>query len=146
MILNSPPAILYVDDEENDVVLFRRGVERARLPNPLQIAADGVEAINYLAGNGPFADRAQHPLPALVILDLNLPGKSGFEVLSWARGQPHLASLPMVIYTSSPLLIDKDTARLLGADDFIIKSPHVDEIAALARSLAKRWLSPASSA
>ena len=44
---------------------------------------DGAQAIDYLAGNGPFADRSQHPLPALVLLDLNLPKKSGFDVLSW---------------------------------------------------------------
>ena len=60
-ILNSPPAILYVEDEENDVVLFRRGFERARLPNPLRIAVDGVEAIDYLAGNGPFAEPQPTP-------------------------------------------------------------------------------------
>ena len=145
-ILNSPPAILYVEDEENDVFLFRQGFERARLPNPLHIAVDGVEAIDYLAGNGPFADRSLHPLPSLVLLDLNLPGKSGFQVLSWAREQPQFASLPMIIYTSSSLPIDKDTARLLGADDFMIKSPHVDQIAALARKLVERWLSQAAPA
>ena len=52
----------------------------------------------------------------------------------------------MIIYTSSPLAINKDTARLMGADDFFIKSPHVDQIAALARKLVERWLSQAAPA
>jgi CheY-like chemotaxis protein len=104
---------------------------------------DGAQAIDYLAGNGPFADRSQHPLPALVLLDLNLPKKSGFDVLSWIRQQPQFSSLPVVIYTSSVGLIDKDTARLLGATDCFIKCSAVSHIAELARSFAERWLIPA---
>ena len=104
---------------------------------------DGAQAIDYRAGNGPFADRSQHPLPALVLLDLNLPKKSGFDVLSWIRQQPQFSSLPVMIYTSSVGLIDKDTARLLGATDCFIKRSAVSHIAELARSFAERWLIPA---
>ncbi len=137
------PAILYVEDEPSDVLLLHVAFSRARLPNPVHIAVDGAEAIDYLAGNGPFADRSQHPLPALVLLDLNLPKKSGFDVLSWIRQQPQFSSLPVVIYTSSVGLIDKDTARLLGATDYFVKRSGVSHIAELARSLAERWLTPA---
>jgi CheY-like chemotaxis protein len=138
--VKSPPAILYVEDEPNDVLLLRLAFKRARLSNPFHTAADGVEAINYLAGNGPFADRHRHPLPSLVLLDLNVPKKSGFEVLMWVRQQPQFSSLPVVIYTSSVGLLDKDTARLLGATDFLIKRSDLNQIATLARSLADRWL------
>jgi CheY-like chemotaxis protein len=143
--VNSPPAILYVEDEENDVELFRFGIARARLPNPVHVAVDGVQAIDYLAGHGPFADRSQHPLPALVILDLNLPKVNGFEVLRWLRQQPQLVSLPVVIYTSSVGLVDKDTARLLGATDFVVKLSDVNQIADLARGFAQRWLTQSAS-
>ena len=138
--MTSQRTILYVEDEEGDVLLFRLAFTRACLPNPVQIAVDGAEAIDYLAGNGPFADRTQHPLPALVLLDLNLPKKSGFEVLSWVRQQPQFSCLPVVIYTSSVGLIDKDTAQLLGATDYYIKRSDVNHIAELARSLTERWL------
>jgi CheY-like chemotaxis protein len=137
----SQPAILYVEDEPTDVMLLRIAFTRAGLTNPVHVAVDGAQAIDYLAGNGPFADRSQHPLPALVLLDLNLPKKSGFDVLSWIRQQPQLSSLPVVIYTSSVGLIDKDTARLLGATDYFIKRSAVSHIAELARSFAERWLS-----
>ena len=136
----SQPAILYVEDEPSDVVLLRVAFTRAGLTNPVHIAVDGAEAIDYLTGNGPFADRNLHPLPALVLLDLNLPKKSGFDVLSWIRQQPQFSSLPVVIYTSSVGLIDKDTARLLGATDCFIKRSAVSHIAELARSFAERWL------
>jgi CheY-like chemotaxis protein len=143
--VNSPPAILYAEDEENDVLLLRLGFKRARLPNPIHIAADGVQAVDYLAGNGPYADREQHPLPSLVLLDLNLPRRSGFEVLRWARQQPEFSSLPVVIYSSSVGLADKATARHLGATDFLAKSSDVGEIAELARRLAERWLAQGAS-
>ena len=84
---------------------------RAGLTNPVHVAVDGAQAIAYLAGNGPFADRNQHPLPALVLLDLNLPKKSGFDVLSWIRQQPQFSSLPVVIYTSSVGLIGAVSAH-----------------------------------
>ena len=137
------PAILYVEDEASDVLLLRIAFKRANLSNPVHIARDGAEAIDYLAGNGPFADRSQHLLPALVLLDLNLPKKSGFEVLKWIRQQPQFSSLPVVIYTSSVGLIDKETAQLFGATDYFVKRSGVNHIAELARSLAERWLTPA---
>jgi CheY-like chemotaxis protein len=139
----SQPAMLYVEDEKSDVLLLRVAFSLARLTIPVHVVVDGAQAIDYLAGNGPFADRSQHPLPALVLLDLNLPKKSGFEVLSWIRQQPQFASLPVVIYTSSVGLIDKDTAQLLGATDYFVKRSGVSDIAELVRSLAERWLTPA---
>jgi DNA-binding response OmpR family regulator len=74
---------------------------------------------------------------------LNFPKKSGFNVLSWIRQQPQLSSLPVVIYTSPVGLIDKVTARLLGATDYFIKRFAVSHIAELTRSFAERWLIPA---
>lgn len=143
--MNTAPAILYVEDENPDVLLLHLAFKRARLPNPIHTALDGAEAIDYLAGNGPFADRSQHPLPSLVLLDLNLPKKSGFEVLKWVREQPRFASMPVVIYTSSVGLLDKTTARLLGANDSIVKRSDVNQIAELAQGLARRWLTPNAS-
>jgi CheY-like chemotaxis protein len=143
--MTSPPAILYVEDEKSDVLLLQYAFKRAALLNPVHIAVDGAEAIDYLAGNGPFADRNQHPLPALVLLDLHLPKKSGFEVLRWIRQQPQFASLPVVIYTSSVGLMDKDTARVFGATDYFVKRSGVSHIAAFAQSLAERWLTQSAS-
>jgi CheY-like chemotaxis protein len=137
--------MLYVEDEKTDVLLLRVAFTRAGLTNTVHIAVDGAEAIDYLAGNGPFADRNQHPLPALVLLDLNLPKKSGFEVLKWIRQQPQFFSLPVMIYTSSVGLIDKETAQLFGATDYFVKRSGVNHIAELVCSLAERWLTQCAS-
>ena len=77
--------ILYVEDEETDVMLLQHVLPKTGIPNPLQTVKDGKPAKDYLAGNPPYDDRRRHPLPGLVLLDLNLPYWSGFEVLEWIR-------------------------------------------------------------
>lgn len=77
--------ILLVEDDPNDVILIQRAFTKAKVVNPLQVVNDGEAAIKYLSGEDPFADRDQHPLPVLILLDLKLPRKSGFEVLEWGE-------------------------------------------------------------
>src|SRR5688572_18381433 len=72
--------ILLAEDDQNDIALFQRAFKQAQIKNPLQIVRDGEEAIAYLEGEGKFADRGQFPLPTLLLLDLKMPRKSGFQV------------------------------------------------------------------
>ncbi len=135
--MDNAPVILYVEDEESDVLLLRLALKRSGLPCLLRLAVDGVEAIDYLAGTGPFADRSQNPLPCAVLLDLKLPRKSGFEVLEWIRRQPALAALPVVIYTSSTSDADRDRARELCALDYTVKMSDVNAIAEWLRRIGR---------
>ena len=137
--MNSYPCILYVEDEPDDVLLLRLALKRSGLPNPLAVAVDGVEAIDYLAGRGLYADRGEHPFPGLVLLDLKLPLLDGFEVLAWVRQQPALATLPIVAYTSSSEKPDQAKARALGVTDYVTKKSDINEIAAWLRSLGYLW-------
>src|ERR1700679_3895436 len=100
MKLNPQTVILLVEDDPNDVFLMQRALKRAEITNPLQVATDGQQAIDYLSGTGKFSDRTQYPLPDLIFLDLKLPYKSGFDVLEWIRSQPALASTSVIILTS----------------------------------------------
>src|SRR5687767_8914254 len=93
--------VLYAEDEDNDAFLMHRAFAKAGVANPLKIVPDGAAAIRYLSGTGEFRDRTQHPSPCLLLLDLNLPRQSGLEVLQWARAQPPLQGLPIVMLTSS---------------------------------------------
>ena len=134
------PPVLYTEDDENDAFLVRHCWRRAALAHPLTIFSDGQQPIDYLAGHGEFADRAAHPWPALLLLDLNLPRKSGHEVLAWVRAQPQFAPLPIAILSSSNQKKDLDRARALGATDYFVKPSNVTQLAALIAQIDRRWL------
>src|SRR6266540_4155927 len=93
--------ILMAEDDPNDILLFQLSCERVKLMNPLHNVRDGEEAIGYLSGQAHYADRELYPLPVLLLLDLKMPRKNGFDVLHWLRQQPGLKRLPAVILTSS---------------------------------------------
>src|ERR1044071_1914478 len=116
--------ILLVEDNEDDIFFMQRAFEDAKLDNPLHVVMDGREAINYLDGCDAFADRATHPFPDFIFLDLKLPLVDGFEVLAWLR-QEKKSSLPVAILSSSPEDIDMRRARELGASCYLLKPPDV---------------------
>src|SRR5204863_2351905 len=91
--------ILQVDDDPNDVFLLQHAMTKAGVDNPIQVAHDGQQAIDYLAGAGDFADRAKFPYPCLVLLDLKLPFVMGLDVLRWIRRQS--GTLIVVMLTAS---------------------------------------------
>jgi CheY-like chemotaxis protein len=134
--------ILYAEDEPNDHFFLRRAFQRAGFPDPLKTVEDGQEALEYLSGDGPFADRALYPLPSLILLDINMPRKNGLEVLAWIRQEQRFKSLPVLMLTSSEHPADMAKARELGATDYIVKPSVPIKLIELAQSLHARWLSP----
>ena len=134
-----PPALLYVEDEENDVFFLQRALTRAEVSVRFQSVCDGGKAIAYLAGEPPYAGRE---LPDLVLLDLNLPVRSGFEVLEWLRRQPGLAATPVVVFSSSGRTEDRERARVLGASDYLLKPASTVQLVGLVRELDAKWLAP----
>jgi len=131
--------ILLVDDSENDLDLMRIGVKQAQCPIPLQEVHDGEEAIAYLQGEGDYGDRTQYSLPTVVLLDLNMPRKNGFEVLAWVRSQPGLKRIPIVILTASLRTEDVQRAFDLGANAFLCKPPTLDQLTTMIRRFCD-WL------
>jgi CheY-like chemotaxis protein len=115
--------ILLVEDNDDDVFLMQRALKEARIQMPLHVALDGQEALDYFTGLGRYSDRARYPIPALVFLDLKLPYVHGFEVLTWIRRQDSLSTLPVVILTSSPEERDRQKAKELGAQEYLVKPP-----------------------
>ena len=101
---------------------------------------NGQEAIDYLSGTGPYGERTEYPLPAVVLLDLNLPEVHGFEVLKWIRGQPAHNGLPVVVFTSSPREDDRQRAELLGATGFLQKPGMPSGFQDVARRLHVEWV------
>jgi CheY-like chemotaxis protein len=133
-----PPAtLLYVEDEENDVFFFRRALARAGLPVDLQCVCDGDKAVAYLSGEPPYA---ACPRPRLILLDLNLPARSGFEVLAWLARRSDLRSIPVVVFSSSGRPDDRERAHALGARDYLLKPTSTLVLGDIARALWSRWL------
>lgn len=132
--------VLLVEDSPADVVLVQRAFRRSGGVAQLHVVGDGDAAVRYLEGSGDFSDRARHPLPRLVLLDLKLPRRSGLEVLAWLREQPGLGRLPVVVLTSSRESVDVDRAYDLGVNGYLLKPVAFDDLLQLARTLDLYWL------
>jgi CheY-like chemotaxis protein len=131
--------ILQVEDDPNDVFLLRHAMKKAGVANPIQVANDGREAIDYLQGAGKFADREQFPLPCLVLLDLKLPYVMGLDVLKWIRQESRMA-LVVVLLTASGEDPDISAAYRLGANGFLIKPSEASKFQDMVRAIRDFWL------
>jgi CheY-like chemotaxis protein len=126
--------VLYIEDEENDVLFMRRAFSKNRIANPLHIARDGEEALEYLKLAAQTGE-----LPCLVLLDLNLPLVSGFTVLEVLRSAPELAGTPVCVLSSSDQPRDMERATKMGADGYQVKPSSPSLLCGLVRSLQSRW-------
>jgi CheY-like chemotaxis protein len=131
--------ILLVEDDPNDVLLVQRAFQKAGLGQTLKVARDGDEAIEYLGGQGQYADREQYPLPFLLLLDLKMPGTNGFEVLQWVRAEADLRRLLVVVLTSSNLQTDVDRAYELGANSYLVKPVEFSEMVNMLQRFEAYW-------
>ena len=136
----TPPPVLYVEDDDNDVLLMRRAWTWVGVEHPLQVVSDGREALAYLAGEAPYANRVDYPLPCLVLLDLKMPKMSGLDVLRWIRSQPAIVALHVVVFSSSKLPIDINAAHALRIDAYVVKPGTYDEWVAMVDNLNVYWL------
>ncbi len=136
MITNT---ILQVEDDPNDVFLLQHAMRKVGVANPIHVASDGQQAIDYLAGTGKFADRKIFPLPCLVLLDLKLPYVMGLNVLKWIRQQPGPARV-VLLMSASAQEGDIGTAYRLGANGFLVKPSQASKLEDVARAIKDFWL------
>lgn len=132
--------ILYIEDEENDVLLLELSLRRVGIWHPLLTVRDGHEAIEYLSGRGRFSDRTEYPIPCLVLLDLNLPRLTGLEVLRWVYQEFPPGNPPVIVLTSSSLEEDLARAQQLGASEYVVKTGDLTLLASIATKWKHRWL------
>jgi len=136
MIINQP--ILYADDDEDDAFLFERAFKQVAISNPLTVVPDGQALIDYLVGN--FSHRDKFPVPCLILLDVNMPGKNGIEVLKWIRSQSTVSTVPVLMLTSSNLEADVHRAYLNGANGYLVKPNNQEKILVMAKAIKDFWL------
>lgn len=122
--------ILLVEDNPDDIFMIKRAFEKAKIANPIDVVENGEKAIDYLEEN----------IPVLVLLDLKLPGISGFEVLKWIKSKERLKRVPVVILTSSQNGKDVNRAYDLGANSYIVKPVRFEDLMNLAKHISIYWL------
>ena len=132
--------ILVAEDDPTDAYFFERAFRRAGLPVTLHFVRDGQEVLDYLQGEGQFADRTRYPLPQLLLLDLKMPRLDGFDVLEWVRKQPSMSGVLIVIFSSSEEPRDINRAYGLGANSYLVKPHSMAELTALVGQFKKYWL------
>ena len=137
--MNQGQTILLVDDSENDLDLMRIAFQKAQFNNPLQQVRNGEEAIAYLKGEGAYSDRSAFPLPAVMLLDLNMPMKNGFDVLEWIRTEPSFRRMTVIVLSASTRIEDIERAFDLGANSFLVKPSALEQLIAMSARL-RDWL------
>ena len=137
--MNGEQTILLVDDSKNDILMLRNAFGKAEFDVPLQEACNGEQAIAYLNGEGSYSDRNQYPLPSVMLLDLNMPMKDGFDVLGWVRTQPAFKRLSVIVLTASTRPEDVERAFDLGASSYLVKPINIEALATMIRCL-RDWI------
>lgn len=135
-----PDLILLVEDNQDDAALMLRALKRIDVGNPVVVAHDGVEALDFLFARASFVDRADQPLPKLVVLDLKLPGLDGLGVLAAMRAEPRTRFIPVLILTSSKLEQDVTRSYMNGANAYLVKPVDFMEFMEMARVIGLFWL------
>lgn len=134
--------VLLVEDDSSDVRLIQRAFNKLNEPVPMIRLTDGDDVVDYLGGKAPYENRALYPIPDLMLLDIKLPRRSGFEVLQWLRNQNSgLKRLPVIMLTSSRHSADINRAYDLGANSYLAKPETAAGLQEMATQFRSYWLS-----
>jgi DNA-binding response OmpR family regulator len=136
----SSRAVLLVECNRDDALLFERAFRAAGFENPLHVVHTSEKAITYLEGDGEYADRARYPVPHMMVIDRNLRGTSGIGVLAWARQQPHLKASAAIMLSGQDGTEEHTLAIDLGANACHQKPASFEELQALIRRMGDFWL------
>jgi CheY-like chemotaxis protein len=134
---NQRRPILYAEDEENDVFFMQRAFQIAKISQRLDTVSDGAKAIEYLER---AVSQGAEAIPCLVLLDLNMPYRSGFEVLEWVRSHPDLRTILVIVFTSSAQAEDRQRAYELCANAYLVKPSSPEKLPGMLESLKSFWL------
>jgi CheY-like chemotaxis protein len=134
--MHSNPLALYIDDDENDRVLVQHAAESAKIDLEIRCPSGIPEAMDYVGGRGQFADREKHPLPALILLDYHLNGRTGPEFLYWLRGRPRFTAIPVCVCSDTDLADPIARSYRAGGDHFLRKPTSFKRLEAILRALA----------
>jgi CheY-like chemotaxis protein len=132
--------VLLVEDEPSDAALIVRAFGRGVANSKVIRLSDGDQVVSYLRGDPPYDERITYPMPSVILLDIKLPRRSGFEVIEWVRGQPRpLNRMMIVMLTSSRHQTDINRAYELGANSYLTKPDSAQRLIELAMQFRDYW-------
>ena len=132
-------SIIWVEDDDNDIILFKRAFAKTEISNPLKIFNNAETTLQYLTELAQKDNRDE--LPVLILLDIKLPGDSGFKILKWIREHEKFSKTPVIILSSSQETNDVIQAYDLGANSYVTKPYNFDELRELVELIKNYWLS-----
>ena len=140
--MNTPnqTEILLVEDSQDDLDMTLRALRKANMANHIEIARDGVEALDFIFCEGAHTARKIENMPKLILLDLKLPKVSGMEVLRRIKGDPRTKMIPVVMLTSSKEQKDVIESYGLGTNSYIVKPVDFESFAEAVQKLGMYWL------
>lgn len=138
--MNSAPPILVVEDNDEDYDMLQLTFQGAAIANPLVRCTDGEETLEFLRREGRYLDAERAPRPGLVLLDLNLTGMDGREVLERIKADTALRSLPVIVFSTSDNPRDVQSCYQAGANAYLLKPVDLDRFERMVRLLKEFWL------
>jgi CheY-like chemotaxis protein len=134
-----PAVILVADDDVEDRDMVRDALATARVVNPVHFVRDGEELMDYLRRRGKYVTPVSAPRPGLILLDLKMPRKDGFEALQEIRSEPSLCAIPVVALTTSNAEEDVLRAYSLGVNSFVVKPASFEQLVRVMKTLGAYW-------
>lgn len=132
--------VLLVDDDENDSLLFQRAVRQNQFPFRVHWVRNGREALDYISGNGEFADREKFPFPKFIVTDNKMPVMSGSEFLRWLKAHPKYHVVPTIVFGGSASPTEVDSAyQELGAHSYISKPADSENLQQIVKLIFDYW-------
>jgi len=138
--------ILAAEDDEDYAFFIGRALENMNITRPLRVLGDGEQVINYLAGEGKYADRRTFPFPDILLTDLKMPRVNGLEVLAWLQENEGSALIPTIVLSSSSDPGDVRRAYELGANAYLVKPADFSVLETMLQSTCRFWLQAAAPA
>lgn len=131
--------ILVAEDSDDDATLLKRAFSKNGINNPVHVCTDGNDAISYLQGTGKYCDRSTFPFPSVIITDLKMPIRDGFDILQWLQDHPECHVIPVIILSASAEERDVRRAYQLGANAYMQKPGSFHDLELLMKSLFEFW-------
>jgi CheY-like chemotaxis protein len=135
-----PTSLVIAEDDDEDFALCRQAITEAGVSNPVHRVKDGEELMDLLLRRGAYAGEVEPALPVLILLDLRMPKKDGWEALAEIKAHPRLRRIPVIVLTTSEEDTDIERCYELGSSSYIKKPVGVDELLRVIQAIKKYWL------